>query len=461
MNPVLQKLSIFRLAAAEWVRQSLVWKSFNPLRQWRQHSILMQWSTGWAGLLIAILLAIAPFVPTSYIGIVEIGCGGLWFLSTLSEDAPQPQRFSPVQALVMLYWGTAAIATLLSPVRTAALSGFIELTLYLLVFALIERTVRLPRWRNGLIAVYLLVSFWVTLYGLRQWFFGAEALATWVDPTSPSADMTRVYSYLGNPNLLAAYLVPAVALSLAAIFGWRQWGAKLLAACMFGANSICLVLTFSRGGWLAILATIAVAGLLLLYWVLPHLPRFWRRWSFPILLLGGLAVTVGAILFVPPVRDRALSIFSSRADSSNNFRINVWEAVFEMICDRPLIGIGPGHDAFNKIYPLYQQPKFSALSAYSIYLEHLVEFGILGFTTFIALLLSLGYQGWQGLVRLREQQSSQGLWMIAALSGMAGLLVQGAVDTVWYRPQVFILWWLMVAIVASFYGSVATNPKQA
>jgi len=42
-----------------------------------------------------------------------------------------------------------------------------------------------------------------------------------------------------------------------------------------------------------------------------------------------------------------------------------------MILDRPIIGIGPGHDAFNKIYPLYQLPAL-ALSAYSIFLLKLL-----------------------------------------------------------------------------------------
>ena len=71
-----------------------------------------------------------------------------------------------------------------------------------------------------------------------------------------------------------------------------------------------------------------------------------------------------------------LSIFAGRADSSNNFRINVWEACFKIIKDYPLIGIGPGNDAFNQIYPRYMNSRYPALSAYSVYLEHIVEMGL-------------------------------------------------------------------------------------
>ena len=40
---------------------------------------------------------------------------------------------------------------------------------------------------------------------------------------------------------------------------------------------------------------------------------------------------------------------------------------------------------------------------------------------------------------------------MGAIAGMVGLLGHGLFDTVWYRPQVNILWWLMVALVASYY----------
>lgn len=213
---------------------------------------------------------------------------------------------------------------------------------------------------------------------------------------------------------------------------------------------------------MALVMALAISSLLLLYWILPKLPKFWRRWAFPLLLGGGTLFLALALLLVAPLRDRVLSIFIGRKDSSNNFRLNVWEAVKNMIRAHPIVGIGPGHGPFNKIYPLYQRPKFSALSAYSIYFEHLVEFGILGFTCFIAILITLFHQGWIRIQALRQEASPSGFWIIAALSGMGGLLVQGAFDTVWYRPQVFTLWWLLAAIVTSYFVPPLTDsaPEQ-
>jgi putative inorganic carbon (HCO3(-)) transporter len=111
---------------------------------------------------------------------------------------------------------------------------------------------------------------------------------------------------------------------------------------------------------------------------------------------------------------------------------------------------------FNKIYPLYQKPKFSALSAYSVWLEVMLETGIIGFSCFAWLVGTTIHQGWRALNRLRQSQTEQGYWLLAALATMAGMLSHGLVDTVWYRPQVSTLWWLMIAIVAGFYQPLAT-----
>jgi putative inorganic carbon (HCO3(-)) transporter len=48
---------------------------------------------------------------------------------------------------------------------------------------------------------------------------------------------------------------------------------------------------------------------------------------------------------------------------------------------------------------------------------------------------------------------------MAAVATMLGMLAHGMVDTVWYRPQVSILWWLMIATVASYYRPTETEQQ--
>jgi putative inorganic carbon (HCO3(-)) transporter len=92
------------------------------------------------------------------------------------------------------------------------------------------------------------------------------------------------------------------------------------------------------------------------------------------------------------------------------------------------------------------------LSAYSIYLEILVETGIIGFSCFIWLLIVTFNQGIQQIKRLRQSPSREGFWIMAAIAGMIGLMIHGCVDTVWYRPQVSTLWWFLIAIITSQYA---------
>jgi putative inorganic carbon (HCO3(-)) transporter len=187
------------------------------------------------------------------------------------------------------------------------------------------------------------------------------------------------------------------------------------------------------------------------------MPPFWRSWSLPILLGSVVGLLVIGVLFVEPFRVRVVSIFADRQDSSNNFRKNVWESVFQMIRDRPIIGIGPGHGSFNKVYPLYQRPRFTALSAYSVFLETIVETGFLGFTCFLWLIVVTFNTGFLQLRRLRETKNIEGLWLIGAIASMLGILAQGLFDTVFYRPEVNTLWWFMVALVASYWQPLTRN----
>lgn len=482
MNFIWQRFTLSDLSLDRWRDTSYLSQLVGILQRWRSSSMLMQWAEPIGALLVAMVFALAPFVSKELLSLLLFACACFWVLLTLSDEtktgngsradnreAPTSTSladrlslaFTPIHLLVLLYWSIATVATALSPVKAYAFQGWNKLTLYLLMFALMARVLRSPRIRSCLIAIYLHTALVVSIYGVRQWFFGAPQLATWVDPESPLAKATRVYSYLGNPNLLAAYLLPAIALSLAAVFAWRDWLPKALALTMLVVNCACLILTFSRGGWIGFSLLIFTFLVLLFYWFSPQLPRFWRVWGLPLLLGSVVAALVVAALFVPAIGERVASIFADRKDSSNNFRKNVWAAVFKMIHDRPIIGIGPGNDAFNKVYPVYQiNPRYSALSAYSILLEICVESGFIGLSCFAWLLIVTFNQGWLQLRRLREAGSREAFWLMGAIAGMLALLSHGLVDTVWYRPQVNVLWWLMVALIASYYRPLTRTSLQ-
>ncbi|HLO51708.1 MAG TPA: IctB family putative bicarbonate transporter [Kamptonema sp.] len=478
MNSIWQQFTLFNLPLYQWRSASYLYSlACGSLRSWRQSSWLMQWAEPIGFVLLAVVFGLAPFVGNALIGVLLIAAGAFWVLLTLSDEPAL--AFSPIHLLVLLYWSVATVATAMSPVKAAAFAGWSKLTLYLAFFALMARVLRSPKFRGWLIALYLHIALIVSFYGVRQWIDKVPPLATWNDPTSTQANLTRAYSYLGNPNLLGAYLLPAIALSIAAIFAWKGWGPKALAVTMLLVNSACLRYTDSRGAWIGCVVMIVVFSILMWYWWSPRMPRFWRTWALPAGLAGFAFVVILGLVLVEPLRDRVSTIFAGRGDSSNNFRMNVWTAVLEMIRDRPILGIGPGNVAFNKVYPLYMQPRYSALSAYSVLLEITVESGFIGLMTFLWLLAVTFNQGCVQLKSLRDgqatelisqqedltqnsgrlqghprdktQHSPEGFWLMAAIATLTGMMAHGFVDTVWYRPEVNMLWWLMVAIIASYY----------
>jgi putative inorganic carbon (hco3(-)) transporter len=429
------------------------------LQSWRQQSWFIQWGDEIGAILTSIVFVISPFVPsipglsTEMIGLLLGAVAAFWVLLTLADN--RGGGITPIHVTILLFWGASAISTGLSPARELALRGLSLVSLYLIFFLMLARLCRSSRIRNWLIGVYLHVALIVSVYGVHQSIYGAVQLATWVDAESTLAKTTRVYSYIRNPNDLAGYLLPAIAFSVAACFIWRGRLQKMLAIVMVVVNTYCLQATYCRGAWVGAFVGIVIAAGLIYNWLRPTLPKFWQSWALPI-VLGSIATISGvAILFIPSLRDRALSIFSDRKDSSNNFRIEVWTAVRKMIHDRPIFGIGTGDRVFKKIYPIYQSsPRFSALGAYSIFLETIVEIGYVGFACFIWMLLVTFNCGIQGLTKLRQARDPQAFWLMAAIVSMVATLCQGTVDTVWYRPQIQTLWWLAVGVVASFYRGI-------
>jgi putative inorganic carbon (HCO3(-)) transporter len=127
-----------------------------------------------------------------------------------------------------------------------------------------------------------------------------------------------------------------------------------------------------------------------------------------------------------------------------------------MIRAYPILGIGPGNSAFNQIYPLFQRPNYSALGAYSIYLELMVEVGLVGFAVFMWFLVTVFDRGVTALIKFRDRHTLHSIWLMGALASMVGMMIHGIVDTVWYRPELATVWWLMVALVVA----IAVSPNR-
>jgi putative inorganic carbon (hco3(-)) transporter len=436
----------------EWWNYSQIHAILRYLGNWQQGSYLV--STSLCGVLLMGLLTLLPYLSNNQIGIVSAAIAIYWVFLWVGDRASKAvdaatSVWTPIHLPLAVYWVIASVATMLSPARRLAIDGWVKLTIYFIIFACLNRVMRssskIP-WRSLLVGTYLLTTVLVCVQGVRQSILGAEDLATWTDPTSELAGTSRIYSFLLNPNLLAGYLLPAIPLSIVGAIRWRSLGIKIVAVSVAITSLYCISLTYSRGAQLAIVTEILVLLILLAHWWASRLPK----WTISGVLGGAAGAIAIAIVLFPKQRARFLSIFFGRNDSSNNHRLNVWMSVLRMIQKKPVLGYGPGNRVFNQIYPYYQRPGFSALGAYSIPLEITVETGVIGLACYIWLVVTVVRQGWQNFNRLRATQASEGLWLAASLSIIVGLMTQGLVDTIWYRPQVQIIWWLAIALISSF-----------
>jgi putative inorganic carbon (HCO3(-)) transporter len=223
--------------------------------------------------------------------------------------------------------------------------------------------------------------------------------------------------------------------------GWTKLLA-LPALAVAGVITLCCVFTGSRGAYLGIGAGLAALGLIWLSSVWSAKPRA-RPWLLVTLFVVPVLLLLALHLF-PSYEHRILSIFAGREHSSNSYRLNVYAASLKMFMDSWWLGVGPGNTTFKLAYGLYMRSGFDALGTYCVPLEVAVETGVAGLLIFVFLVIAF-------LSRAHESfwhcQGSLTRWITAgAAAGLIGMMVHGMVDTVFYRPQVQFIFWLLIAL---------------
>ena len=396
----------------------------------------------WSGGVLVILLAALPFLNRSGLGTMILATGAFWVLWSMVTPL---DKIDGVSSWVLILLGVSVLTTSFSPVPLAAAKGLLKLVGYLGVYALTRQLITVNIcWWDRLTAALVGGSIFASTLALRQLYAPTKELAHWADPSSIAAGTVRIYGPLNNPNLLAGYLVPIIPLAAVSTLRWRGWGSRLFILVSLGFASTATLFSYSRSGWLGLLTVLSLSALFLILRGTQGWPCF-QRWLLILgLMLLAIMILVITINHVDLIRIRLESILAGREDSSNNFRITVWLTAIQMISDRPWLGIGPGSEAFNIIYPLYQKTRFNALSAYSVPLEILIETGILG----LIAAAGLGVAAIQrGLLNMTNKGPLE-LPAAASLVALGGLAVQGLTDTILYRPEVQLTAWFCLATLA-------------
>jgi putative inorganic carbon (HCO3(-)) transporter len=394
------------------------------------------------------ILALPQFVNDKEgLALLTLGCAFAWFIGGCF-GGKERRESGGIDIPIWLYLAANAMATVSSHYLSDSIIGLMKLIVYIVAYFLFTAIFQQSTKRKAItVAALLSTAVVVVLYGLYQYAKGVQPLATCEDPTVELQGI-RIFSSLNNPNLLAGYLVPLVPLAAGmsvAAFSKKQ---KILGTIAVGITlllAVGTILTGSRGGYLGLFAGLAAIIYMIFssIWCSHPSKRKWILVACASLPLMGLALH-----FVPAFDQRLSSIFAGREHSSNSYRMNVWLASLAMLKQNWWLGVGPGNKAFVKAYGLYMMSKFDALGTYCVLLEVAVEAGIVALASFICLLVGVLSRGH---ICFWSKESDPVEKWLAGASGAAliAMMAHGVFDTVFYRPQVQFIFWLLVAILAT------------
>lgn len=376
------------------------------------------------------------------VGIIIVGLIPVFFLGILFRSSKNIQ-FSFQDFLILSLLLVFTISAFSSYFFKESLVGLSKYLLYFSLYFIFKYILGVNSTKSFMYlwSFLIFLSFSVAMFGIYQYFAGVQPLATWED-SSLEKIHTRIYSTLGNPNLLAGYLLFFLPVTLFLPFEFKLSSkTKTLFLTAFSVIFSAIIFTGSRGAYISLVGILFFSSLVFVNSI-PRKQLIDKIFKNKVLFVSAVAVGfyVASHLF-PQFVERFSTIFAFREHSSNNFRMNVWLSSIEMFFDNFLFGVGPGNKAFRLAYGLYMKSGFDALSPYNILLEIALDSGIIGLIIFIFIFLNAFIK-----LHITFWQSKSLLALSFALS-LAGVFIHGMTDTVFFRPQVFILFLFLLASI--------------
>lgn len=338
-------------------------------------------------------------------------------------------KFDGIGFFIIIFLGVYAVAAVTSFAMLNSFSIWAIYFVFISIYFVIINTVNTKKLLMNLLTVFVLSGFLVCLYGVAQYVFGWDTAQAWMDEEMFSDIKMRIYSTLGNPNVLGEYILLVLPASVGLMWVNKRFEAKVVyaavSALMFGA----LILTFSRGCWIGIMAAAAI-------FITFAAGKLWG--------LGLIALPIIPMILPQSIINRFSSI-GNMEDSSTSYRVYIWMGTLAMIKDFWLSGIGMGQKAFTQVYPFYSYNGIVAPHSHNLFLQILVESGIVGIAVFLIIAVLFlrrvmtGYQaGGKG--------DSLSTIMTALSAGVCGFLLQGMFDNCFYNYRVMLVFWCVLAM---------------
>ncbi len=302
-------------------------------------------------------------------------------------------------------------------------------------FFCVVNLMRTEKWLDRCVLALVSSSVLVSALGVLEYVLGF-ATSGWVDTSKFGYIEGRATSLFDNPNVLAMYLVLCFPLILAKASGAVTKKGKALGAFSVLSVILCIVFTWSRGAWIALIAST------LLYLII----RTRKTLSALIVFL----LTLPALSFIIPlsVRLRFASI-GDITDSSTYYRVYTWRGTINAIKEHIFAGYGYGPSTFAEIYPQYAYAGMEAAEhSHSLILQIIFGVGIFGFLIFAVFLFFFAQKNFE---HIKNGESDQIRKMsTAAFCSIVGALIMGLFDNIWYNYRIFFLFWVIAGISCAY-----------
>ena len=353
---------------------------------------------------------------------------GLWILR-MAINQWQPRRSGMLLPFALYLAVMLFLVMVNSPDNLVALEGMRVMVQYVLWFFIGYHLLRSREQARGLVDVFLLLAVVIALIGISQYILGMEMPAEWVDQAEQGV-RTRVVSIIGSPNILGSLMVLAMSIAYAMYYGSKHWFKKMVYAGVFLVLALCLIFTFSRGAWLALI----LAALLLGLWI-----------DKRILILMVIVALLTPTL-MPSVYHRMAYMMSPEymTSSERGGRVGRWDLAVKHWQTNPAVGVGLGQ--FGGAVAARNFPE-SSFYADNWYLKVGAETGWVGLGATLLLILI-------GLRRARSSLNATdddylNIMGLGILAGLVGVLAHNCVENVFEVPMMASYFWFFLGVVAA------------
>jgi putative inorganic carbon (HCO3(-)) transporter len=367
-------------------------------------------------------------------------CGlyALW-IAQRTAGRTHPLRLWPALPLIA-YVGVTALSLVVADDRQLAVFELVLLMQTLLLFLYVANEVRTQQdvvfIVVGLLAGFLLEStimIAISALGLSFQWIGLSSNTR--ELVGASASDVRAGGTIGGANGAGAYLAMLLPISIVVLWMDLAVWIKRLSLVATGFGVVALVLTYSRGGWLA-----AVVAALFVTCIAIH------RGDVP----GGRVAAAGAVvlLLLVPFHGRIEARIAGQTQGSaysQNARLPLIDVAWKIIQDRPILGVGANN--FAPAVSRYAGPEFTGVWLRTVHSLYFLAWAEAGFGALLALLWFLGSslrRGWQAFARAGPL-SPLALGLTASiLSAMVTMGVERFIQ----RPLIQLLWLVAGLLVA-------------